>query len=196
MAESFIGQSNLPRGLRNNNPGDLRTGDNWQGMIGADSSGFIVFSDIVWGIRAMAKDLTTEINKGNDTITALITEYAPPSENDTAAYIRAVSADTGLDPGLQLGTDPDTLSGLIRAIMNRELGGNYSAMVSDADIAQGVAMAGSPVSSFMQAVPVAVQAAVNTVTGSGPATVNGSGVAIGVGVAAVAILLFLNRKKL
>jgi hypothetical protein len=197
MADSFIGQAGLPIGLRNNNPGDLRPGDDWQGMIGSNG-GFIVFSDITWGVRAMARDLTSAINEGNDTIATLIAHYAPPSENDTAGYITAVSSDTGLDPNLQLGTDEDTLSGLIRAIMNHELGNSYSAMVSDADIAQGVSMADNTVTSLVQAIPVSIQAAVDTVTGGSPAGVSGSGVALAVGIAAggLALLLIFGRKKL
>ena len=195
MPDNFIGQSALPLGLRNNNPGDLRPGDHWQGMIGTND-GFIVFSDITWGLRALARDLTSKIEEGTDTISTLISKYAPPSENDTETYIADVSRDTGLDPGLQLGTDPDTLSSLMRAIMNHELGGSYSGMVSDQDIAQGVSMAGSPISSFVQSVPIAVQAAVDTVTGNSPPAVNGSGVALGVGVAGIAVLLLVfNRKK-
>jgi Autographiviridae peptidoglycan hydrolase len=199
MAESFIGQTNLPRGLRNNNPGDIRAqGFNWQGMIGQDSSGFVVFQDISWGVRALARDITTKIGEGYDTITTLITRYAPPSENDTASYIRDVAADTGLDPSLQLGTDPDTLSSLIRAIMNHEMGNQFSAMVSDADITQGIEMAGNAVTSLAQAVPVAIETAINTVTGSNPSGVDGSGVAIGVAavIGAGLMVLFLNLKKL
>jgi hypothetical protein len=196
MADSFIGQANLPLGLRNNNPGDLRPGDEWQGMIGVNE-GFIVFSDITWGIRALVRDLVNAINEGFDTITTLITHYAPPSENDTAGYIASVSSDTGLDPGLQLGTDPDTLSSLVRAIMNKELSPGNSALVSDADIQEGVNMAGSAATSLVQAVPVALEAAVNTVTGQGPAGVDGSGVAIGVGVVAGLLILgLIFRKKL
>jgi hypothetical protein len=164
MASSFIGQSSLPLGLRNNNPGDERPGDNWQGMIGTNE-GFIVFQDISWGIRAMAQDLLNKINKGENTITEIITIYAPPSENDTASYIAAVSADMNVDPNEVLPMDTGTFANLVRAIMNHELGDSYSAMVTDADIQQGISMVSSPLLSLLQASTIAVTNTIDTATG-------------------------------
>jgi hypothetical protein len=184
MASSFIGQSNLPLGLRNNNPGDERPGDNWQGMIGTNE-GFIVFQDISWGIRAMAQDLLNKINKGENTITEIITIYAPPSENDTAAYIAAVSADMGVDPNQVLSMDTSTFHNLIRAIMNHELGDSYSAMITDADIDQGIGMVSAPLLSLLQASVVAVTSSIDSATG-----VPGSGEPILI-IAGAGLLLWL-----
>lgn len=141
MAKSFLNQTGLPIGLRNNNPGNLRPGDNWQGMIG-ENGGFIQFQDISWGIRAMGIDLTTKIKNGYNTIEKIITRWAPPSENDTHAYINAVVDYTGLSATRVLTADSTTLRRLIRAIMNVELGTNYSAMITDADINEGMAKMG------------------------------------------------------
>lgn len=140
MAISFIGQPDLPLGLRNNNPGDFRTGIAWQGITGQEN-GFLTFQDITYGLRALAKDLINNINGSYNTIRSFITRYAPPSENDTAGYISSVAQQTGLDPDEALGTDQDTLHSIMRAIMNKELGGVYSAMITDSDINQGIAMA-------------------------------------------------------
>lgn len=138
MAKSFLNMAGYPLGLRNNNPGNLRTGDNWQGMIGSNA-GFVVFQDISWGIRALAMDLAGDISKdGDNTIRKLITAFAPPSENDTMAYINAVSDYTGLSPDHILTADGSTLRRLIRAIMNVELGSNYSALITNADIDEGI----------------------------------------------------------
>lgn len=164
MASSFIGQSGLPLGLRNNNPGDERPGDNWQGMIGTNE-GFIVFQDISWGIRAMAQDLLNKINKGENTITEIITIYAPPSENDTASYIAAVSADMGVDPNQVLPMDTGTFHNLLRAIMNHELGNSFSAMITDADIDQGISMVNASLLSLLQATAIAVTTSIDTATG-------------------------------
>lgn len=129
------------RGIRNNNPGNIKTGIAWQGMAGDDGT-FIIFADDTWGLRAMAKDLTTKINSdGLQTITDIITAYAPPSENNTAAYIAAVAADTGFDAEEQLQADQPTLHALIRAIANHENGDEGSELVSDADIDTGIQMA-------------------------------------------------------
>ena len=48
----------LPRGIRNNNPGNIRHGANWQGLNpkGRDiDSAFCVFTAPIYGIRALAK---------------------------------------------------------------------------------------------------------------------------------------------
>lgn len=176
MANSFIGQSNLPRGLRNNNPGDIKTGEQWQGMVGDDGT-FVTFSDITWGTRALATDLANKINEGENTITEIVSIYAPPSENNTTAYIASVSADTGFDPNAVLGMDQATLHALMRAVMNHELGDQYSAMVSDDDIDTGIGMMNSGLLSLFPAAVVAVQTAVANVTGDAqPSTQPNAGV--------------------
>jgi hypothetical protein len=121
---------------------------------------FVIFQDTTWGLRALAKDLINNIaSEGYDTITSLITKFAPPSENNTAAYIQSVSADTSIDPNDQLGSDQDTITSLMRAIVNHELGDNFSAQyVPDADIATGYSMATSG-SSLLQGVAITAGAA-------------------------------------
>ncbi len=49
-----------PRGIRNNNPGNIRHGENWQGLNPNSRSidaAFCVFNTPVAGIRALAKVL-------------------------------------------------------------------------------------------------------------------------------------------
>lgn len=138
MTTDFRNFSSYPLGLRNNNPGNLRTGDNWLGMIG-ENKGFVVFKDIKYGIRAMAIDLIGDIwVDGNNTIRKLITEYAPPSENNTTAYINNVVKYTGIGADQELTNTKETVSKLIRAIMNVELGPSYSALISDQTINDGL----------------------------------------------------------
>src|ERR1700678_130983 len=152
------GSGTVNAGLANNNPGDIKAdGTSWQGMTGDDGT-FDTFSDTTWGIRAMAVDLTTKINKdGLNTITAIITKYAPPSENNTQAYINAVTADTDYGATEPLTADPATLAELIRAIINHEIGDSLSAQyVSDADIQQGITMASGGVATTLQAAVIAV----------------------------------------
>lgn len=139
MARSFIGNNSLPIGLRNNNPGNIRPGDNWQGAIGVNYN-FIVFENILWGLRAMGTDIRTKINNGYNTIEKLITRYAPPSENDTAAYISYVSRATGINSRATLQVNVATLAALMRAMMNVELGANFSAIITDAEINEGIGM--------------------------------------------------------
>ena len=89
-----------PRGIRNNNPGNLRrNGDPWQGL--AERQGdveFFTFKSAIYGIRALARTLIAYQDKhGLRTIRQIISRWAPPNENNTNAYIRAVAADTGQD---------------------------------------------------------------------------------------------------
>jgi len=140
MAKSFLNRSELPLGLRNNNPGNLRPGDNWQGMIG-ENGGFLVFQDIAYGIRAMATDIGNDIRLDHlDTIRKLVYEYAPPSENDTAAYISRMVQSTGFAADQQLPPTAETLRKLIRGHMRVELGDGYAALVTDTDIMEGLTM--------------------------------------------------------
>lgn len=93
----------LPRGIRNNNPGNLViTEIKWNGKVpfSENTDGkFEQFVGPVWGIRAMFMDVRGDIEKdGLDTIRKLITEYAPPRENNTAAYISSVSKTLGIGP--------------------------------------------------------------------------------------------------
>lgn len=141
MAKSFLDQAGLPRGLRNNNPGNLvEVGINWQGKIGDDGR-FTRFENIAYGLRALARDLTNDVKKGNDTITKLIYEFAPPSENNTQSYIATVSNLTGFAPDQKLTANFETLVKLIRGIITVELGSQYSNLITSADIQEGVTMA-------------------------------------------------------
>lgn len=85
----------LPRGIRNNNPGNIRHGANWQGLNpnGRNiDSAFCVFESPVFGIRALAKVLINYKKiHGLNTVRQIVSRYAPPNENQTAAYIQSVA---------------------------------------------------------------------------------------------------------
>lgn len=149
MPNDYRNQPNLDRGIRNNNPGNITIGDNWQGMVGNDGT-FLIFADMGWGVRAIGKSLINMIGKGYNTIATLIPQW---SLTDQAAYISNVSAATGLDPNEQLGTDSDTIQGLIQAIIQQENGAQASYVTSD-DIAAGMALINNGLSSTVQAIAV------------------------------------------
>jgi hypothetical protein len=89
----------LTRGFRNNNPGNLRAGIPWVGIIGADADGYAVFDKPENGIRAMGLDLLTKIGRGVNTPRSIISVYAPPSDNNpTDNYIAQVCEWTGFSP--------------------------------------------------------------------------------------------------
>lgn len=136
-----------PRGIVNNNPGNLRIGLPWQGLKLGIPGGFCNFINLAYGIRAMGKDLTTKITSdGLNTIALEVAKYAPPSENDTATYISRVCGYTGWganDP-IDLSVS-GTLASLVRAHMNVELGEQYSALITDDDLNEGLGMIGQGV---------------------------------------------------
>lgn len=90
--------SNLPRGIRNHNPGNIERGDPWQGLSSDQSSDsrFCVFLSPEWGIRAIARVLITYQDRhGINTIRGMIERWAPPTENKTGAYVQYVSSQVG-----------------------------------------------------------------------------------------------------
>ncbi len=88
----------ISRGIRNNNPGNIRWGDNWQGLVPelqrTDKS-FCQFVSPEYGIRAMIKILHNYNRKyGLKTVKGIISRWAPHNENNTDAYINHVCKDT------------------------------------------------------------------------------------------------------
>ena len=85
--------------------GNIRHGANWQGLNpdGRNiDSAFCVFTAPIYGIRALAKILINYKRiHGLKTVRQIISRYAPPSENQTIAYIQSVAK--------QLGVYPDTV---------------------------------------------------------------------------------------
>ena len=99
-----------PRGIRNNNPGNLDNTNPWQGLIANPAeSRFATFKDPTWGVRALAVTLITYHDKRKakdgsriDTIREVIERWAPPSENDTEAYVQAVAKAVGVSPDMEI----------------------------------------------------------------------------------------------
>lgn len=79
------------RGMRNNNPGNLRA----VGNQNSDRQGFRVFGTMEEGIKAAEAQLQRYADRGINTVEKIIATWAPPSENDTKKYIADVIADTG-----------------------------------------------------------------------------------------------------
>jgi len=88
---------NTPRGIRDNNPGNIRHSSTvWLGESpNQDDPSFVTFTDAVYGIRAIAKILLTYNRDGLQTVSAIISRWAPPSENDTDSYVQAVCGECG-----------------------------------------------------------------------------------------------------
>ena len=91
--------NNLPRGLRNNNPGIIRrNSDVFQGEKTSSDREFKQFKSMAYGYRAIFKILFNYYrNYKLDTIRKMITRWAPPEDNNhTEAYIKTVSGYAGI----------------------------------------------------------------------------------------------------
>ncbi len=111
----------MTRGLRNNNPGNIRkNATKWQGLAPdaqQTDPDFFVFATPSFGIRAMAHTLNTYMTKyGLTTLRGIISRWAPPSENNTDAYIAALVNDTGVGPDEELSSAdlPAVVAGIIK----------------------------------------------------------------------------------
>ena len=133
----------VTRGVRNNNPGNIRRSkDKWQGLADEQKDReFFTFKGPEWGIRALARVLIKyQDDYGLNTVRGLIDRWAPPVENDTGAYVRAVAKAMGVgaDDALNV-QDYDTLKPLTVAIIAHECAGYR---YPDAVVDKGLALAG------------------------------------------------------
>lgn len=81
------------KGIRNNNPANIRRGCNWKGLIRQQTDKeFCQFTTMIWGVRALLVTLRTYVVKHHlHTVREIITRWAPPSDgNNTEAYIKFV----------------------------------------------------------------------------------------------------------
>lgn len=116
----------MSRGLENNNPGNIRQSKvRYHGEVQPSRDpAFKQFESLAWGYRAIFVLLDTYRRRyGIDTLRGMISRWAPPSENHTDNYIRAVASDTGIDPDERLDTrDPRTMIPVAAAISRVENG--------------------------------------------------------------------------
>lgn len=110
------------------NPGSIvKSSIRWVGQSERqDDSRFVCFTAPQFGIRAIAVLLLAYYRKhGLNTVRGLIERWAPPSENDTAAYVADVAQRCKLaaDGPVKV-DDPLILAKLVSAIIWHETGEN------------------------------------------------------------------------
>ena len=95
----------LPRGIRNNNPLNIRKGNNWKGERPHQSDpSFEEFESIQMGLRAgfiilrNYQRISLAPKMRANTIRKIINRWAPTSENNTLKYIETVAKRSGLNP--------------------------------------------------------------------------------------------------
>ena len=91
----------VSRGIRNNNPLNIRRNprNRWQGLREEQTDrAFCQFTEMKWGLRAAIRLMENYIRQGLQTPRQIIGRWAPPTENDTASYVRKACQRAGLTP--------------------------------------------------------------------------------------------------
>jgi len=211
-----------PRGIRNHNPSNIRWGDPWQGLVAKakrTDTAFCQFANAAYGIRALARTLITYQDKyGIRTIRGIITRWAPPTENNTQAYINAAAKHASLAPDMKLNLhDYEQLRAVAEAIIRIENGkgplGTANTWYDQAAINKGLALAGiEPATPTAARIPVTKETLGATATGgAGVVQIadvltsiptgtlaqanehlsSGSTLRLGIGVALIAVAVFI-----
>ena len=125
-------RNELPRGLRNNNPGNIRrNSDVFQGEVNpCRDKEFKKFKNMAYGYRAMFKILSNYYNYYQlDTIREMISRWAPENENNTAAYVSLVSSYSGIGPDDLISFDREQMIRIVAGMSRVENG--IEAVMSD-----------------------------------------------------------------
>lgn len=146
---SYLNNLSVSRGIRNHNPGNLVYTPNnaWLGKIpyaqNKDANKhFEQFTEMKFGVRAMMRDIISDIKKGKNTIATFIHEYAPKFENNTSNYITVVSKLSGIAPNAVIDLTEKNIIGLCKAMVIMENGTTAAKYVTDADYSAAVAILG------------------------------------------------------
>jgi hypothetical protein len=119
-----IAGADTPRGIRNNNPGNLTGSDStWNGQTGLDGR-FCVFDTPVNGLRALMINALRLNSQGLQTLFDFGNTWAPPSDNGGKnTYGQGLASQLGVDVGdpFDLFTSsPFTVQALAKAITINE----------------------------------------------------------------------------
>ena len=137
----------LPLGIRNNNPGNLRP---YEGELYAGSENikdnFIVFDSPDSGLRGLARDIKSKVNRGLNSVESITKVYAPDTENDPINYTNMV-VDNLNSLGYKVDKDSDIsklikddnfLKDYMKSKMKVELGADYENYYSDETILNSI----------------------------------------------------------
>lgn len=121
-----MAKKQLPRGLRNCNPGNIRKNSIiYAGeIVPSQDENFKQFVTMAYGYRAMFALLYTYQHRyGLDTIAQMIARYAPENENNTTAYIDVVAEKSGVPAnGHITATNGDVMIPIVAAMARVEIG--------------------------------------------------------------------------
>lgn len=125
----YSGTGSPPRGIRNNNPGNIE----FAGQAGATpepgSGRFAAFGSMQQGLAALGSLLRSYARRGYDTVRSIISRYAPSGENDTEGYINSVTRALGVSDTQHLDlNNPSVLRQLMSSITTMENGPGWVGM--------------------------------------------------------------------
>lgn len=115
----------IPRGIRNNNPLNIRIGNTWLGEVQQPTDpDFEQFVNMTAGVRAGFVLMRRYINHyRRRTIPQIISAWAPANENNTQRYIDYVCSSTGIAPDTAVRfEDKDTMIKIVSAMIHMECG--------------------------------------------------------------------------
>ena len=114
-----------PRGIRNNNPLNIRIGNTWLGEVpNPTDSEFEQFVSVRYGLRAAFYILRRYIRRyGRNTPAKIIRAWAPANENNTQRYIEVVCKRSLIAPDEVIDyADKKTMVRLVKAMAFVECG--------------------------------------------------------------------------
>lgn len=129
-----------PRGIRNNNPLNIRIGNVWLGEVQENTDlEFEQFVSMEYGLRAAFVLLRRYINHYKlNTINMIIRRWAPSNENNTSKYSSTVCKRTGIPGDLIISYyDRDVMCSIVKAMAYVECG----VEIDDAKLRKGYALA-------------------------------------------------------
>ncbi|QTL41022.1 hypothetical protein HGO23_06710 [Xenorhabdus budapestensis] len=111
-----------PRGIRNNNPGNLTAAPHAVGKDYGNNHTYVKFATAHDGLSAMARQLMLDAEKDLNTIDLFLEKYASKKAgNNTEAYARSVSQRTGYTRNQRLDMhNPEVLNNLMAAMIKHE----------------------------------------------------------------------------
>jgi hypothetical protein len=129
--EAAVTNPSAPAPVRNNNPGAMMPG----GKLAQ-------YPDMQTGLKALDDNLASYGKQGVNTLSGVISKWAPPNENNTQAYIKDVSQRLGISPNQKIDlSNPLVRQSLSTAISLHE---NGSSGVFGGGNASGGAPAAAP----------------------------------------------------
>ena len=132
--------ADFSRGIRNKNPFNIRKSNiKWDGKVQGNDKEFETFDSDLMGIRAGARNSLTHFRRGNDTVSDLVSEHAPPSENPTQSFVNFVSSKLGVSPNDKIDLeDEDVLFDFVNAVISFE---NQNYFYDEATVRKAIKMA-------------------------------------------------------